>query len=143
MNTSKLFTNTRRITNSLKPEFSYNPKHFPAFYCQKKGLQWCGYLSYESVKYSFDITLLRWKALLLLLLLHDFHTTAWFLKGGNSHSVTVLIFMRYIGAPNVYVDTQPRLEMHKTYICCVSTGILASLPSRSFHQFQRISKRSF
>ena len=46
--------------------------------------------------------------------------TAWFLhycmifKMRSSHSVTVWIFMKYIGALNVYVDKQPELDMHKT-----------------------------
>ena len=86
MKTSKLFTENNY---KLKPEFAYNSEHFPHCYCEKVDqdlnslmfqLSCSGvrYLSYESVKYSFDITLLEWKALLPLLLplLHDFCTTA-------------------------------------------------------------------
>ena len=70
------------------------------------------YLSYKSVKYSFDITLLEWKVLLLplllllllpLLLLHDFYRIF----------VTLWTFMKYIGALNVYVGTHPKLNVRK------------------------------
>ena len=69
------------MTTRLKPEFAHNPEHyFLPFYYQKMDCSGVRYLSYESVKNSFDITLLKWKALLLLLLplllLHDFCTTA-------------------------------------------------------------------
>ena len=62
MKTSKLvteITNTRGIIRRLKPEFAHNLEHFPPFYCQKMDCSGLRYLSYESVKYSFDITLLK------------------------------------------------------------------------------------
>ena len=67
-------TNTREITARLKLEFALNSERFPPSYCQKvnQGINSlmfqlsCSYLSYESVKYSFNITLLEWKAVLLL-----------------------------------------------------------------------------
>ena len=52
-------------------------------------------------------------------------TTSWFLhyciifKTRSSHSVILWTFMEYIGALNVYVDTQPKLNIHKTYMSCV------------------------
>ena len=75
----------QKIATRLKPEFAHNPENFPHCYCQKVDhglnslmyqLNCSGvrYLSYESVKYNFDITLLEWKALLPLFLplLHEF-----------------------------------------------------------------------
>ena len=94
MKTSKRFTeinNIRGITTKLQLEFAHNQEYFPSCFFRKvdQGLnslmfqlsdRGVRYLSYKSVKYSFDITLLEWMASLLLLLLHDFCTTTSFLK---------------------------------------------------------------
>ena len=53
------------------------------------------------------------------------------LKTRSSQSVTLGTFMKYIGALNVYVDTQPNSNINKMYICCVFTGNPASIPSIS------------
>ena len=64
--------------------------------------------------------------------MEDTTTTTWFLhcyiifKTRSSHSVILWTFMDYIGALNVYLDTDPKLNIHKTYICCVFTGNPAS-----------------
>ena len=136
MKTSKLFTeitNTSWITTRLKPEFAHNPEHFPPCYGQKSRsrlkfsnvpakLQWCALSFVEISKIQFWYYFTGMEGT----------TTTWFLhyriifKTRSSHAVILWTFMEYIGALNVYVDTQPKLNIHKTYICCVFTGNPAS-----------------
>ena len=130
MKTSKLFTeitNTSWIATRLKPEFSHNPEHFPPCYCQKvdQGLNSLMFqlscLSQKSVKYSFDITLLEWKAQLLL---HDFWTTALFLKLGartlqySEHFWNILVCLTFTWTHNLNW-----IYIRRTYVVC-SLGIL-------------------
>ena len=133
MKTSKLFTeltNTSWKATRLKPEFAHNLEHFPPCYCQK---------SRPRLKISNVPVMLQWSALPFVEIsklqfwyyftgMKGTTTTTWFLhcciifKTRGSHTVILRTVMEYIGPLNVYMDTQPKLNIHKTHICCVFTG---------------------
>ena len=130
MKTSKLFTaitNTSWITTRLKPEFAHNPEHFRPCYYQKvhQGLNSLMFpLSCSNVHYFF-VEISKIQFWYCFTGMECTTNTTWFLhyciifKTRSSHYVILWIFMEYIGALNVYVDTQPKLNIHKTYMLCV------------------------
>ena len=144
MKTSKRFTeinNIRGITTKLQLEFAHNPEHFPPCFFSKSGSR----LKFSNVPAKWQLCALSFIQICKIQFWYYFirmdgttttTATTWFLhyyiifKMGRLHPVRLWTFMRYVSALNIYLDTQPKLNIYKTYIYRVFTGNPTSIPSR-------------
>ena len=114
MKTSKLFTeiiNTEKNNYKIKAGICPQSGAFSTVLLLKGGLQWCASSFIRISKLQFRYYFTRMEGTTNTWLLHY----CMIFKTRSSHSLTLWTFMKYSGAVNVYVDTQPKFNIHKTY----------------------------